>query len=116
MGRASGRAVMNGQVTEKEFQQTVVDFARLRGWRTYHTHDSRRSDAGFPDLVMVRGDRLVFAELKTEKGRLSAAQEQWREALAAMGEQVGDPDVWPPQVGAFVWRPSNWPVIEAVLA
>jgi hypothetical protein len=33
----------------------------------YHTFDSQHSAAGFPDLVMARGRRLVAAELKTER-------------------------------------------------
>lgn len=111
MGRASARAVMNGQVSEKEFQAAVIRYAELRGYRVYHTHDSRRSAAGFPDLVLVKHGRLVFAELKTEKGRLSKAQEEWLDALGNVGDPLCDhcADV-------HVWRPSNWPVIEAVLA
>lgn len=45
--------------------QSVVDAARLNGWLVYHTHDSRRSAEGFPDLVMLRLSRMVVAELKT---------------------------------------------------
>src|SRR5688572_19177552 len=40
--------------TERAFQAQVVKYARLMGWTAYHTHDSRRSQAGFPDLVLVR--------------------------------------------------------------
>lgn len=83
------------KLSERQWQQLVIDFARIHGWRHYHTHDSRRSAAGFPDLVLVRGAELVFVELKSEKGRLSAEQELWLLALGATGAEV------------HAWRPSD---------
>ena len=46
---------------EKQVQSAILDVARLLGWRVYHTFDSRKSEAGFPDLVLVR-DRVIYAE------------------------------------------------------
>jgi hypothetical protein len=89
--------------TERQFQEAIIQYAELQGWLVYHTFDSRRSAAGFPDLVMVRDDDLVFAELKTEKGRVSAAQRRWLDAL-----------IYPAH--ACLWRPSDWPTIERILA
>ena len=81
---------------EKDLQKSVLELAHLRGWRTYHTYDARRSTPGFPDLSMVRGKRLIFAELKREKGRLTAAQTEWIEALRQTVCEV------------YVWRPADW--------
>jgi hypothetical protein len=81
----------------------VVRYARLMGWSAYHTYDSRRSAAGFPDLVLVRRPRVVWAELKSERGRLTDDQRAWIEELRACGQAV------------FVWRPSNWEEIERAL-
>jgi len=91
-------------VTEKDFQQTVLDLAKLTGWKSYHTHDSRRSEAGFPDLVLARDGRLVAAELKTASGLVTESQRGWLEALALC-----------PGVEVFVWRPSDWSTIEQAL-
>lgn len=91
-------------LSEAAFQRTVVDLAQWRGWRSYHTHDSRRSSPGWPDLVLVRGDRLLAVELKTRTGRVTADQRAW---LAALGQVPG--------VEAFVWRPSDWPEIQQCL-
>jgi VRR-NUC domain len=90
-------------VTEKQFMAAVVEMAQMLGWLVYHTFDSRRSEAGFPDIVCVRRDRVLFIELKTEKGRLSEEQERWLSALGLAGAEV------------HCWRPSDWPAIEAAV-
>jgi hypothetical protein len=102
------------KVTEREFQSSVIDFARACGWRVFHVHDSRRQvapgrfvgdrdAAGFPDLVLVREGRLLFAELKSPEGRLSQSQRQWLQALDMTGAEVA------------IWRPDEWPAIETTL-
>lgn len=89
--------------SEAAFQRAVIEYAQLNGWAVYHTHFSRHSQAGYPDLTLVRGRRLVFAELKTATGRMSAEQQQWLNRLALTG------------VETFLWRPADWPVIEREL-
>ena len=91
-------------VSERDFQAAVVELAHLQGWRTYHTHDSRRSAAGFPDLTLARGSRLVFVELKSERGRVTSDQRGWLDALGETPAEV------------YVWRPADWDRIEALLA
>jgi len=63
-------------MAEKQFQAEVIDIAKQIGWLLYHTYDSRQCEPGFPDLVLVR-DRVMFRELKTEKGKLTLAQIDW---------------------------------------
>lgn len=104
MARIQTRLDATNLMTEKAFQQAVVDLARLNGWVCYHTYDSRRSEPGFPDLVLVKGHSLIFAELKTQKGRLTKDQETWREALWNV-----------PNIGVCLWRPSDWEYIKATL-
>ena len=53
-------------MTESQFQSAVIELAKLNGYRLiYHTHDSRRSVPGFPDLVLVseHRQRALFREL-----------------------------------------------------
>ena len=90
-------------LAESDFQQAVVDLARLHRWLVYHTYDSRRSTPGFPDLVLARDGKLVFAELKSEGNSPSEAQQHWLNEL-----QLAHPHV-------FVWRPSDWRDIEVIL-
>ena len=102
----SGRTVnpTDKLLTEKIFMESIIDLARSTGWMVYHTYDSRRSTAGFPDLVMTKHKRLVIAEIKTETGKTSPDQDKWLETLrTARGVKVK------------LWRPSDWPEIERTL-
>jgi hypothetical protein len=96
---------LRARMSEEAFQQWVIDFARLRGWRYYHTRYSKRSPSGFPDLVLVRNGRLIFAELKTETGRVTTDQQDW----------IDDLDDVTPLLGVYVWRPSDMEEIAEVL-
>jgi VRR-NUC domain-containing protein len=90
-------------LTEKEWQQQIVQLARTLGYRIYHTYDSRRSQPGFPDLVLVR-DRVIYVELKRESGKLTDSQISWVESLKAAGAEI------------YVWRPSDLQAAGETLA
>ena len=94
-------------MTEEEFQQSIIEFAWIHRWKTYHTRNSRGSTAGFPDLVLTKPGYLIFAELKTGERKVTPEQRDWIDALDSI---CGDDCV---QV--YVWRPKDWPEIEAVL-
>lgn len=95
-------------MTEREFEQAVVDMPRLLRWKVAHFRPARTErgwrtpvaydGAGWPDLVLVHlgGGWLLARELKTARGKLSAAQEDWLAALEAVGVDAG------------VWRPEDW--------
>jgi hypothetical protein len=105
---------LNEAVTERDFSQQVYDLARLCGWLVYRTPTWRRtgSTPGFPDLVMVRGGHLIFAELKAEKGKLSQAQRSW---LWELHRHTRRTVMRQHHYDVHTWRPSNWDEIQAVL-
>lgn len=95
--------------SEADFQTWVIGYAQLRGWRVAHFRPARtgrgwrtpmQGDPGFPDLVLARNGEIIFAELKAERGRLSAEQSQWAFALGR---------VW------WEWRPRDRDMIEEIL-
>lgn len=101
-------------VTERQFQAAVVSFARACSWKVCHFSDSRRQiapgrmvgdhdAAGWPDLALARTGEFIVAELKTARGKVTAAQDTWLRTLTLAG------------VRTYVWRPSDWPEIERVL-
>ena len=93
-------------MTERQLQDAVLKLARLRGFLCYHTHDSRRSQPGFPDLVMVRGGLALAVELKVRGRKPTDAQLEW---LHALNEVRG--------ITSYLWTDRDWldGTIEEVL-
>ena len=108
------REDLDKRMTEKEFQLSVRDIANQLGWIVGFTYDSRHSEPGEPDLRKVHPvmKRVVFAELKTMKGKLSKGrwtkdrrgnnkkwlhgQDEWGEALSSCSG-----------IEYYLWRPSD---------
>lgn len=100
------------KVSEADWQRTVIDLAKVYGWKVHaeryaRTKDGRwmtpiQGDAGFPDIVLVRcrdGQRqIIFAELKSETGKVSPEQQEWLDLL-----------------GGFLWRPSDYERIKEII-
>lgn len=89
-------------LTEAAFQQRVTDLCDWLQIRWFHDTDSRRNRAGFPDLVLV-GNRVLYAELKVGRNRLTLEQAEWINALRNAGQE------------AVVWWPQQWDSVEAKL-
>ena len=96
------RRTLDLAMTEAQWQATIVCLAHNLGYLVYHTHDSRRSPAGFPDLVLC-GRQLIFAEVKAERGKITIEQSAWLQSLRDAGAQ------------AYLWRPSDYPEVERTL-
>lgn len=97
------RAVMASTMLEDELDFAVrgtpkkPGLARRLGFLVYHTRNSIGSDPGFPDLVLIKAGRMITAELKTQKGRLSEEQKKWRDEIQQN-----------PTVEWYLWRPTDW--------
>ena len=97
--------ILNAAVTERQLQNKVITWARLAGWRVFHPWSSKHSEAGFPDLVLLRPPRLVFVELKRLGKVPTTDQETWLYDLQLVE-----------CVKVYVWRPGDEAEIERVLA
>ena len=84
---------MTPHASESDFQRAVTDLARTLGLRYWHDNDSRRNEAGLPDLIIVGPHGVLWRELKTERGRVTSDQRDWLTDLARAGQ---DADVWRP--------------------
>lgn len=96
--------------TEASFMRAVMQAAKLHGWECWHDVDSRKNAAGLPDLLLIRNGVLLFAELKTDAGKLRPAQVRYQELLAAVEAKAGG------AVRVFTWRPRDWGAIVKVLS
>jgi hypothetical protein len=97
------------ELPEAELQENIIKIARDCGWLAYATYRSYRSEPGFPDLVLVRPPSVIFAEVKTQKGRIRKGK--WN---AARSRWLPGQDDWAtglercPGVEYFLVRPANY--------
>ena len=98
-------------VSEKQWQASVRDKAEKHRWVILNASWlSLHSPTGFPDLTLAKEQpdgswRLLFVELKREKGSLTLRQEISLDILGRV-----------PGVLVKVWRPSDTPEVERILA
>jgi hypothetical protein len=98
--------------SETAFRATVIEGAERLGWKVWSINESvyralivaarelgihfTPPKSGLPDLILVRGDRLLFVELKSNTGTVRAKQKDWIDALAQTCAEV------------WVLRPRDW--------
>lgn len=91
------RADVAAQMLEADLQSKVIALAKGLGFTWYHTHNSRRSPSGYPDLHLIHPDgRSLFRELKQQSKHPTPEQRRWLALLAGAGHDVG------------VWRPLDY--------
>lgn len=93
-------------MTEDDLKGGVIDCARTLGYLVAHFRPAKTEHGwrtpvegdgkGFPDLVLTGRGRVIFAELKGDKGKLSDEQIVWISALTAAGAET------------FIWKPADW--------
>lgn len=105
-------------MTEQQFTNELLKWAKVYGWRRFHVRNSGyggntqvQGDKGFPDLVLIRPPRLVFAELKVGKNKVAPEQQAW---LTALAECEVEPYV--PSAEVYTWRPEQWSEILVILS
>jgi VRR-NUC domain len=103
------------QMSEQELLDCVVELSHVLGFKVAHFRAARTAHgwrtpvaadgAGWPDLTIVGRGRVIFAELKAERGRTSDEQKDWLAWLSDAGAT------------ATVWRSADWldGTIESVL-
>ena len=100
-------------ITERDFQRQVTDLALLFGWSWVHFRPAQTAKGwrtpvegplgkGWPDLLLARGSRLIFVELKRDRMRPTEDQEY---VLAVLGEATE----------AYVWHPADFDAIAVAL-
>jgi hypothetical protein len=92
---AARRADYAARMPERELQQLVADLCKLLGLPHFHVQHSRGMNPGWPDSVII-GTRVIYRELKSQRGILSPEQRATGAALKAAGAD------W------AVWRPRDW--------
>jgi hypothetical protein len=82
-------------MTEAELEEHVRALCADLGVLRFHVRHSRGMTAGWPDDVLIGARGILYRELKTEWGRLSAEQRDTGQAITRAG-------------GSWrIWRPSD---------
>jgi hypothetical protein len=104
---------------EGEFLTQVVELAELTGWLVYHARPAWsekgwrtpiQGNVGFPDLVLVRAPQMIFAELKSQKGKAAETQLTWLSQLNLVARGLN-----PHNIFVYIWRPDDWDQIVNIL-
>lgn len=104
--------------SEADLQQQVIDLLHEHGFKVCEFRKARirvkgqdvyrtpfgGDGVGFPDLVAVKSPRVLFIELKSDKGGLSVEQAAWAVLLARC-----------PGVEYHCWRPGDLVAISQAL-
>lgn len=89
--------VLLDKMTEAELQATLIGTGKgerhpgafqTYGYIVHHETDSRRTRAGFPDVVAVHPVTgwMFVLELKSERGRVRPEQVEWLHAMKAAAQ------------------------------
>jgi len=99
---------------ESILQQNTIELFRRCGWLVYHPYESRHSEPGMLDLIIVKHPTVIFAEIKGPKGKLTKAK------LNKHGRLMPGQEDWfnelhkCPAVLSFVWKPDDWDAIVKI--
>jgi len=89
------------KMKESDFQQAIITLAETCGWLVYHVANVQRqlrssTSVGFPDLILVKQQKLVAWECKIPPNKPTYNQNIWIKALQLAGVEcrVITPDDW----------------------
>lgn len=136
--------------TERAFLDAVIELATLRHWESFHARPGMTGHGwrtpgqgtmakGWPDLLLARPPRLIFAELKADAGHLTPEQGRVLELLGRLMVEAPEiPEDFPipkqrsyldgvfagldkalgegPKVEVYVWRPADFDRIMETLS
>lgn len=100
------------QISESTFTAQIVQMCIVFGWRVMHQRPARTKTgwrtaivghAGFPDIIALRHDRRLIAELKAGRGKVTVEQEKWLGAAKDADFEV------------YIWKPKDIDQIERIL-
>ena len=119
-------------ISEKDLLDYVIEYAQAKNWRVAHFRPGMTSRVdkrgrpiwvtpvqadgkGFPDLILIRrdelGGRFIVAELKSENGKVTKAQQEWLGILTYLAG-YSSPSA---RMEVYIWRPSDRDALERVL-
>lgn len=100
-------------ISHSDLVAYILELAQALGYRCHYTYDSRkaprgrhgqrRTNPGFPDLVLARDLRLIVIEVKIGDDTPTKDQQWWLDHLALLGLEV------------YLWTEHDIDRIEEIL-
>jgi hypothetical protein len=104
-------------MTEADWQKTVIDLLHVYRYKVCEFRKARvkrdgedvyrtpfgADGKGMTDLIAVRPGRVLFIENKSDTGKLSPEQEEWRQVLSQC-----------PGVEYYLARPKDYERLKAI--
>ena len=101
-------------ISEADWMRQVTELAEMLGWSWAHFRPAKTAHgwrtpvsgplgAGWPDLTLVRDDRLLFVELKRDKNARPTPDQTFVLTLLGIAAET------------YVWRPSDWDDVARIL-
>lgn len=93
-------AAYRRQLTGSQITDGLIDAARKLGYLAVHMAETRKTEPGFPDVVIVGHGRAFFWECKSRNeqlrpatvaptsGRRLPGQQEWLDAFSVLGLRV----------------------------
>ena len=89
------------EISERDFAKQLQELFKKLGWKYYHVLEQRkyakRTSSGFPDYVLAKNGRVIFAEIKGSTGKVTDAQWEW---IKLLSENTG--------IEVYIWRPDDF--------
>jgi hypothetical protein len=115
-------------MTEREFQDAVVDVAHTFGWSVFHARPAGTNKGwrtpiaydgkGYPDLTLIhRCGHIVFAEIKREAGASTSAEQiEWGTLMTDCADAINRELRGTPRASYRLWRPRDGDEIVTLLS
>lgn len=90
-------------MTEAELVAAVLELCADMKILVHHCRDSRHcsGDPGFPDLVLIGLDEMIFRECKSAEAETTAEQDLWAHAFRGLDDANCSPKLY------AIWRPDD---------
>ena len=107
----SDKQIKGLHISEEEFQNRTIELAQRFGWRVAHFRAAKTEHgwrtpvsadgSGFPDVVAVKGNKILFIEFKSNRGCHTESQKEW---IARLGQAARSEKC---EVYVATWRPRD---------
>ena len=73
------------KISENDVKNIVKDYLNLKGYFHFHILQGMGAFKGIPDIIAIKGGRVLFLEIKKPNGKQSEHQRQFQISIEGHG-------------------------------